>query len=102
MLSDHRALPAILAVLSAVAVLVLPAGLSSPAPQAAVQVAALLAAALLVVLLVTRGDRTALVPIPRTGPPPAAQQRRRGDFLRQSNPDTPGRPRPRAPGAARA
>ncbi|MFC8048035.1 DUF6412 domain-containing protein [Nocardia sp. NPDC057353] len=102
MLPDRRALPAILAVLAAVVALVLPAGLSAPAPQAAVQVAAVLAAALVLALLVTRGDRTLLLPIPRTGPPPAAQQRRRGDFLRQSNPDTPGRPRPRAPGAARA
>ncbi|MEV0358577.1 DUF6412 domain-containing protein [Nocardia sp. NPDC050697] len=98
MRSDHRVLPALLAALATVAVLVLPIGLSSPAPQ----VAALLAAVLVVALLVTRGDRAPLLPIPRTGPPPAAQQRRRGDFLRQSNPGTPGRPRPRAPGAARA
>lgn len=34
-----------------------------------------------------------------SGPPPSAQRRRRGTYLRQSNPDTAGRPRPRAPGA---
>lgn len=34
----------------------------------------------------------------RTGPPVSAQQRRRGSFLRQSNPDAAGRARPRAPG----
>ncbi|MGV9616753.1 DUF6412 domain-containing protein, partial [Nocardia xishanensis] len=32
------------------------------------------------------------------GGPPSAQRRRRGSYLRQSNPDTAGRPRPRAPG----
>ncbi|WP_216902031.1 DUF6412 domain-containing protein [Nocardia alni] len=32
------------------------------------------------------------------GPPVSAQRRRRGSFLRQSNPDTAGRARPRAPG----
>ncbi|MGX1807851.1 DUF6412 domain-containing protein [Nocardia sp. NPDC055321] len=36
------------------------------------------------------------------GPPVSAQRRRRGAFLRQSNPDTAGRPRPRAPGAVTA
>ncbi|MFE3543218.1 DUF6412 domain-containing protein [Nocardia sp. NPDC059177] len=33
------------------------------------------------------------------GPPRSAQRRLRGAFLPQSNPDTAGRPRPRAPGA---
>ncbi|MFF2084287.1 DUF6412 domain-containing protein [Nocardia sp. NPDC058176] len=32
------------------------------------------------------------------GPPRSAQRRLRGSFLPQSNPDTAGRPRPRAPG----
>lgn len=36
------------------------------------------------------------------GPPESASQRRRGAFLRQSNPDTAGRPRPRAPGTITA
>ncbi|WP_245663531.1 DUF6412 domain-containing protein [Nocardia inohanensis] len=36
------------------------------------------------------------------GPPESAGQRRRGAYLRQSNPDTAGRPRPRAPGAVLA
>lgn len=38
--------------------------------------------------------------VARTGPPVSAQRRRRGSFLRQSNPDTAGRARPRAPGHA--
>jgi len=43
--------------------------------------------------------RMRLLPIAaRTGPPVSAQRRRRGSFLRQSNPDTAGRARPRAPG----
>lgn len=36
------------------------------------------------------------------GPPESASQRRRGAYLRQSNPDTAGRPRPRAPGTITA
>ncbi|UGT41109.1 DUF6412 domain-containing protein [Nocardia yamanashiensis] len=36
------------------------------------------------------------------GPPESAGQRRRGAYLRQSNPDTAGRPRPRAPGTLTA
>ncbi|MEU0545835.1 DUF6412 domain-containing protein, partial [Nocardia sp. NPDC005978] len=36
------------------------------------------------------------------GPPASAERRRRGAFLRQSNPDTAGRPRPRAPGVVTA
>lgn len=42
------------------------------------------------------------LPVTRSGSPSSAQQRRRGSFLRQSNPDTAGRPRPRAPGIADA
>ncbi|WP_307188406.1 DUF6412 domain-containing protein [Nocardia acidivorans] len=36
------------------------------------------------------------------GLPESAERRRRGAFLRQSNPDTAGRPRPRAPGVCPA
>ncbi|WP_433666722.1 DUF6412 domain-containing protein [Nocardia sp. CA-136227] len=36
------------------------------------------------------------------GPAESAGKRRRGAFLRQSNPDAPGRPRPRAPGVLAA
>ncbi|MEV6100342.1 DUF6412 domain-containing protein [Nocardia sp. NPDC051981] len=36
------------------------------------------------------------------GPAESAGRRRRGAFLRQSNPDAPGRPRPRAPGVLAA
>nr|WP_198428941.1 DUF6412 domain-containing protein [Nocardia bovistercoris] len=39
------------------------------------------------------------VPVAAPGPPASARRRRRGAYLRQSNPDSPGRPRPRAPGA---
>lgn len=43
--------------------------------------------------------RMRLLPsLAHTGPPVSAQRRRRGSFLRQSNPDTAGRARPRAPG----
>ncbi|WP_245555912.1 DUF6412 domain-containing protein [Nocardia cerradoensis] len=47
------------------------------------------------------GGRRLFRPAPvavHSGPPGSAQQRRRGSFLRQSNPDTAGRVRPRAPG----
>ncbi|MGW2665078.1 DUF6412 domain-containing protein [Nocardia tengchongensis] len=43
-----------------------------------------------------------LVVAGHAGPPESAARRRRGAFLRQSNPDAAGRPRPRAPGALAA
>lgn len=43
--------------------------------------------------------RVRLLPVVvHAGPPVSAQRRRRGSFLRQSNPDAAGRVRPRAPG----
>lgn len=60
-----------------------------------------LGAAVMVALAVVaaHSTRVRLLPVvARTGPPVSAQRRRRGSFLRQSNPDTAGRVRPRAPG----
>ncbi|MBY8862688.1 DUF6412 domain-containing protein [Nocardia sp. CA2R105] len=60
-----------------------------------------LGTAVLVALAVVaaHSTRVRLLPVVvRTGPPVSAQRRRRGSFLRQSNPDTAGRVRPRAPG----
>ncbi|MEV6070757.1 DUF6412 domain-containing protein [Nocardia sp. NPDC052001] len=56
--------------------------------------------ALTAALIAARGPvlRTAV----HAGPPESAAGRRRGAFLRQSNPDAAGRPRPRAPGVCPA
>ncbi|WP_405497871.1 DUF6412 domain-containing protein [Nocardia sp. NBC_00511] len=51
-------------------------------------------------LLSARGPL--LVLTGNSGPPESAGRRRRGAFLRQSHPDTAGRPRPRAPGTVAA
>jgi hypothetical protein len=82
-------------IVSAWAAILLPAG--EPNSLLAVSAAALLALA----VVATHPGRTtpALVAL-HTGPPVSAQRRRRGSFLRQSNPDTAGRARPRAPGHA--
>ncbi|MFF0501110.1 DUF6412 domain-containing protein [Nocardia aobensis] len=80
-------------VLSIVAVTVVPAG--EPNSLLAVGAAAILALA--VVAAYSGRMRPAPVAV-HSGPPGSAQQRRRGSFLRQSNPDTAGRVRPRAPG----
>ncbi|MBF4999265.1 hypothetical protein IRT45_19135 [Nocardia sp. BSTN01] len=79
--------------LSIVAVTVVPAG--EPNSLLAVGAAAILALA--VVAACSGRMRPARVAV-HSGPPGSAQQRRRGSFLRQSNPDTAGRVRPRAPG----
>ncbi|WP_227983971.1 DUF6412 domain-containing protein [Nocardia spumae] len=80
-------------VLSVVAVTVVPAG--EPNSLLAVGAAAVFALA----VVAAYSGRMRLLPIAvRSGPPVSAQQRRRGSFLRQSNPDAAGRPRPRAPG----
>ncbi|MQY23684.1 DUF6412 domain-containing protein [Nocardia macrotermitis] len=58
-------------------------------------------AAVMVALAVVaaHANRVRLLPVVvRTGPPVSAQRRRRGSFLRQSNPDAAGRVRARAPG----
>ncbi|WP_290047621.1 DUF6412 domain-containing protein [Nocardia nova] len=80
-------------VLSVVAATIMPAG--EPNSLLAVAAAAVLALA----VVAAYSSRVRLQPIGgSSGPPVSAQQRRRGSFLRQSNPDTAGRVRPRAPG----
>ncbi len=55
-----------------------------------------------VALAVAGTSRPILLPVvtASAGPPGSARRCLRGSFLPQSNPDTPGRPRPRAPGGA--
>src|SRR5437016_4832482 len=87
----------------AVFALVVPALALAAAPSnepTALAVFGVIAASL--ALTLTALQRTPLsLAVAHTGPP-SAQRRRRGSFLRQSNPDTAGRPRPRAPGSAAA
>ncbi|MFJ1460281.1 DUF6412 domain-containing protein [Nocardia sp. N2S4-5] len=80
-------------VVSALAALVMPVG----EPNALVAVGAAAVVALAVVAAHT-ARATMLPVVVHAGPPVSAQRRRRGSFLRQSNPDTAGRARPRAPG----
>jgi hypothetical protein len=88
----------------AVFAFVVPALALAAAPSnepAALAVFGVIAASL--ALTLTAFQRTPLpLAVAHSGPPPSAQRRRRGSFLRQSNPDTAGRPRPRAPGSAAA
>ncbi|MBB5915019.1 hypothetical protein BJY24_003886 [Nocardia transvalensis] len=80
-------------VVSAVAALVMPFG--EPNSLMAVGAAAVVALA----VVAAHTARVTLVPVvAHAGPPVSAQRRRRGSFLRQSNPDAAGRVRPRAPG----
>ncbi len=80
-------------VVSAWAAVLLPAG--EPGSLLAVGAAAMVALA----VVAAYSARVPLLPLAlRAGPPVSALRRRRGSFLRQSNPDTPGRARPRAPG----
>ncbi|WP_019931056.1 DUF6412 domain-containing protein [Nocardia sp. BMG111209] len=82
-------------IVSGWAAVLLPA--SEPNSLLAMSAAALLALA----VVTTQPGRAALPSVATcTGPPVSAQRRRRGSFLRQSNPDTAGRARPRAPGHA--
>ncbi len=67
-----------------------------------VAVVGVVAASLIVALSTLHTAARVPLALVHSGPPPSAQRRRRGSFLRQSNPDTPGRPRPRAPGFAAA
>jgi hypothetical protein len=83
-------------VVSAWAAVLMPA--SEPNSLLAVGAAAMLA---LAVVAAYSARIPALALAPRPGPPVSAQRRRRGSFLRQSNPDTAGRARPRAPGRGR-
>ncbi|MBC7304227.1 MAG: hypothetical protein H5T78_25190 [Nocardia sp.] len=73
--------------------------ISTPGGEAARMLAFGAVAAAMVCALVTVTGRSRLpVRVACAGPPRSAQRRLRGSFLRQSNPDTAGRPRPRAPG----
>lgn len=72
--------------------------LATPLPEHASLAALGVLAAAVFAIVALRGAAVAPVVVPRCGPPPSAQRRRRGSYLRQSNPDTAGRPRPRAPG----
>ncbi|WP_433723262.1 DUF6412 domain-containing protein [Nocardia sp. CA-129566] len=89
----------------AVVALVVPAFALSAAPAnepAALAVFGVIAASLALTLAALQSPRRLGLALAHSGPPPSAQRRRRGSFLRQSNPDTAGRPRPRAPGSAAA
>ncbi|MBL1077895.1 hypothetical protein JK358_26165 [Nocardia sp. 2] len=94
---NSTALPVLALVVSAWAVIFLAAEPNSLVVLGATVLVALTAAA----LLTPRARLLAVVAV-NSGPPESARRRRRGDYLRQSNPDTAGRPRPRAPGALSA
>ncbi|QIS13166.1 DUF6412 domain-containing protein [Nocardia arthritidis] len=81
---------------------VLPALALFAVPDKATSLAVVGVVAAELVLALVALQTTRLVPIRVyvSGPPPSAQRRLRGSFLRQSNPDAPGRVRPRAPGRA--
>ncbi|WP_228001255.1 DUF6412 domain-containing protein [Nocardia australiensis] len=77
--------------------------IAAPAHEpAAFAVIGAMAASVVFALISLRSTTRLPLLVARSGPPPSAQRRRRGSFLRQSNPDTAGRPRPRAPGSAAA
>ncbi|MFI6866221.1 DUF6412 domain-containing protein [Nocardia sp. NPDC050406] len=65
-------------------------------PKSLVAMGAATVVALAVLAVLPASRPVALVTV--SGGPPEAARRRRGAFQRQSNPHTPGRPRPRAPG----
>ncbi|MEC3919937.1 DUF6412 domain-containing protein [Nocardia sp. CDC160] len=90
------ALPLGALVVSAWAVLYLAAA----TPDSLFVLGAVAVVAVTAALLSARGPL--LVAVARSGPAESAGRRRRGTFLRQSNPDAPGRPRPRAPGVLAA
>ncbi|MEC3958831.1 DUF6412 domain-containing protein [Nocardia sp. CDC153] len=90
------ALPLGALVVSAWAVLYLAAA----TPDSLFVLGAVAVVAVTAALLSARGPL--LVAVAQTGPAESAGRRRRGTFLRQSNPDAPGRPRPRAPGVLAA
>ncbi|WP_067847687.1 DUF6412 domain-containing protein [Nocardia lijiangensis] len=72
--------------------------LATPLPEQASLAALGVLAVAVFAMVALHGAAVAPAVVPRGGPPPSAQRRRRGSYLRQSNPDTAGRPRPRAPG----
>lgn len=84
-------------VLPALALLAVPVG-----EPGSVAVVGVVAASLIVAFAAVHPAVALPVAVVDSGPPPSAQRRRRGSFQRQSNPDTAGRPRPRAPGRALA
>ncbi|MGW4736958.1 DUF6412 domain-containing protein [Nocardia xishanensis] len=71
--------------------------LAAPLPEHAALAALGVLAAAVFAMVALHGAAVAPLVVARGGPP-SAQRRRRGSYLRQSNPDTAGRPRPRAPG----
>ncbi|MDF0530040.1 hypothetical protein, partial [Tsukamurella sp. 8J] len=83
----HRYLPAVFVLLLSSLTL-----LTVPGPHVAATVGVAVAVALVAASLVET-DRLVLARRATTpsGPPPSAGRRRRGAFLRQSQPDTPGR-----------
>ncbi|MFC6012185.1 DUF6412 domain-containing protein [Nocardia lasii] len=73
--------------------------ISTPGGEAARVLAFGAVAATMVCALIAVTGRTPMpVRVASAGPPRSAQRRLRGSFLPQSNPDSAGRPRPRAPG----
>ncbi|WP_327140873.1 DUF6412 domain-containing protein [Nocardia sp. NBC_01327] len=74
--------------------------LTSAEPNSLLVLGAAALVALTATMLAARGPRLRVTV--SAGPPESAGRRRRGAFLRQSNPDAAGRPRPRAPGALAA
>lgn len=91
-------MPALALITTLAALLVLP--VDGPGSVTALGTAAALA---LATGLLLRAPRTVL-PVPRAvrapGAPAEDERCRRGSFRRQTSPDAPGRPRPRAPQAA--
>ncbi|MEU8897506.1 DUF6412 domain-containing protein [Nocardia sp. NPDC048505] len=88
-----RVLAVLACLLPALALLATPAH-----DSAAFALLGVVAASALLALVSLRSTRLLPLRLARSGPPSSAQRRRRGSYLRQSNPDTAGRPRPRAPG----
>ncbi|MEV6276938.1 DUF6412 domain-containing protein [Nocardia sp. NPDC051832] len=92
-----RVLAVLACLLPALALFAAPANES-----AALAILGVVAASALLALVSLRSARLLPMRLARSGPPSSAQRRRRGSYLRQSNPDTAGRPRPRAPGLVTA
>ncbi|WP_330181900.1 DUF6412 domain-containing protein [Nocardia sp. NBC_01503] len=74
--------------------------LAAAQPNSLIVLGAAALVALTAAAIAARGP--VLRAVASVGLPESAERRRRGAFLRQSNPDTAGRPRPRAPGACPA
>ncbi|WP_040807171.1 DUF6412 domain-containing protein [Nocardia concava] len=74
--------------------------LAAATPDSLIVLGAAAVVAVTAAVLSARGPL--LVAAAPAGPAESAGKRRRGTFLRQSNPDAAGRPRPRAPGVLAA